>query len=178
MHCNCTTNSHCLYCTAVYLFRCVCQQSTLQVRKKNRNAFPDAFHDEQLNTCDARKLSHNFCQWITLPHKKGKTTKLCARSQTQQFVFARDCLRHQSTAFHPNYDLPHSALRLQIPSERPVHSSLRSAVTRPRAGQRRVWGSTTDTLTELSFVKKKHFGSDVQPASYSSYNTGGKTARA
>lgn len=167
MHCNSTTNSHSLYRTSVYLFRCVnSQQSALQVRK-NQNAFPDAFHDEELNTCDATKLSHNFCHWITLLHKKGETTKLFARSQTQQFVSARDCLRHKSTAFHPNFEPPHSALLLQIPSERPIHSSLRSAVTRPRAGQRRNWGSITDTITELPLQKKAL-------CLFNSYNTGEK----
>lgn len=154
----------------------MCQQSTLQVRKKNQNAFPDAFHDEQLNTCDARKLSHNFCHWITLLHKKGKTTKLFARSQTQQFVFARDCLRHKSTAFHPNFELPPSLSTATQNSFWTPFSFLTSECTDYATG----W--TTEELgfdyrhdnTTSVCNKKNYFGSEVQPASYSIVITPGK----
>jgi hypothetical protein len=168
-----TTHTHCLYCTSVYLCRSVSSQHCKCERRIERLS-PPPFHAEQLNTCDARQLSHNFCQWITLLHKKGKTTKLFARSQTQQFVFTRDCLRHKSTAFHPNFQLPHSAaLWLQIPSEHLIHSSLRSS--------HQATGCTTDELgfdyrydNRTLTLQKIHFGSDVQPANYSIFITPGE----
>jgi hypothetical protein len=68
----------------------------------------------------------------------------------------------------PHFELPHSALWLQIPSIHLIHPSLRNVVTRRRIGQPKNLGSITDTRTDLylreSIKHRQKNGRDTKPA--------------
>jgi hypothetical protein len=64
------------------------------------NVFPNEFQDE-VNTCDVRKLSHNFCQWITLLNKKKRRGTKLSPDHKQSNLSSREGLRHTSAAFRP-----------------------------------------------------------------------------
>ena len=124
LHCNSTTNSRSLYCTAVYLFQCVSSQHC-KCERRIKTLSPTPFTTNNRTLAMLRNspiISVSGSHYCIKKERRQNSSPDHKHSNLSSREIV--CVTSQLPSSLPNSEPPHSALWLHIPSE-PHYSFLR-----------------------------------------------------